>query len=526
MKRVGFYGVVLAACIGFGYYIYRENSYLHDQLEVLKQRAEEPTKHIEVVEKIVPAGSHPWSKVQTNVRNTVAQVFSQIAEIDILQPYKSPNQQQTTGSAFFINDEGELVTNAHVINQARAVWIQIPGLGKQQLDVDVVGLSPERDLALLRLRDESKAAIREQLGSIPYLKLGDSDLVHRADEIMTLGYPLGQQGLKSTTGVVSGHENNLIQIDAAINPGNSGGPSLDTSGQVVGINTLYAPGAQNVGYIIPINELKIILDDLRTVKLLRKPFLGILFNNASESLTRYLGNPLPGGLYVVDVYKGSPLNKAGVQKDDMIYEVNGYRIDNYGELAVNGERISIIDYVSQLKLGQKITMVVYRNGERKQISFSFDQAEMLPVRKIYPGYEPVEFEIVAGMVIQPLALDHVAMLVNGSPSLAKYAEMKYQKHPALIVTHVFPDSLAQRSRSIAPGAIIAKINGKEIQSLDDLRYQLFQSRESGDLTLQTNEGIFVHFPFKRILEEEPRLARNWMYEMTPAVKQLTTESQA
>ena len=263
---------------------------LLDLKERMGESKSESKKEVQIVEKVVSAGYQPWSSVQTKVRNTLAQVFSQIAEIDLLQPYKSPTQHQASGSAFLINDDGELITNAHVINQAKAVWIQIPGLGKRQLDVDVVGLSPERDLALLRLREESKQALREAFGTIPYLKLGDSDLVHRADEIMTLGYPLGQQGLKSTTGVVSGRENNLIQIDAAINPGNSGGPSLNTSGEVIGINTLYAPGAQNVGYIIPINELKIILDDLRTVKLLRKPFLGILFNNDRERCANESGN--------------------------------------------------------------------------------------------------------------------------------------------------------------------------------------------------------------------------------------------
>src|SRR5690606_2807503 len=109
----------------------------------------------------------------------------------------------------------------------------------------------------------------------------------------------------------------------------------------------YAPKAQNVGYIIPINELKVIIDDLRDVKLLRRPFLGILYNNASESLTKFLGNPSPGGLFVVDVYAGSPLHKAGVKRRDMIYEINGHRIDIYGELSWIEDKISIVDYVSQ-----------------------------------------------------------------------------------------------------------------------------------------------------------------------------------
>ena len=124
--------------------------------------------------------------------------------------------------------------------------------------------------------------IKRVLGSIPFLPLGDSDLIHRSDEVLALGYPLGQQSLKSTTGVISGREQHLIQMSAAINPGNSGGPSLNTKGEVIGINSAGIPAAQNVGYMIPINDLKIVLADLYKVKLLRKPFLGVLFNNATD----------------------------------------------------------------------------------------------------------------------------------------------------------------------------------------------------------------------------------------------------
>lgn len=322
---------------------------------LLEQRETKPVTP--VVEKLVSA-QQSWSALQGKVKDTVVQIFAQTAVPDLLQPFKTPGQYQGTGSGFFINTDGEIITNAHVVNQAKSVWIQIPSLGKRQIDVDIIGVSPDRDLALLRIKPDELESIKNDLNGIKFLPLGNSDLVHRAEEVMTLGYPLGQQGLKSTSGVVSGREQNLIQIDAAINPGNSGGPSVNLKGEVIGINTLYAPDAQNVGYIIPINELKIIVDDLRKVKLLKRPYLGILFNNASDALTQFLGNPPPGGVYVVEVYKDSPLHKAGIQKRDMIYEINGHQLDVYGELLWNEDRISIIDYVSQLRLGQEITMVV------------------------------------------------------------------------------------------------------------------------------------------------------------------------
>ena len=160
-------------------------------------------------------------------RDTVVQVFAQIAELDLMQPYKTPTQYGSRGSGFFINEHGHIITNAHVIDQAHAIWIQIPSLGKRLINVIVVGICPERDIALLRVADEDVDYIRSELGYIPYLVLGDSDKVRRSDEVLALGYPLGQESLKSTTGVISGREKNLIQMSAPINPGSSGGPLLN-----------------------------------------------------------------------------------------------------------------------------------------------------------------------------------------------------------------------------------------------------------------------------------------------------------
>jgi serine protease Do len=471
------------------------------------------------------AGTQKWSDLQDKVKNAVVQVFSQVGTIDLLQPYKTPNQYQGTGSGFFINKEGEIITNAHVIDQAKAIWIQIPGLGKQQIDVELVGVSPERDLALLRVPQEGMETIKTVLGEIPYLELGNSNDVKRADEIMTLGYPLGQQGLKSTVGVVSGREQHLIQIDAAINPGNSGGPSIDPLCHVIGVNTLYAPDAQNVGFIIPINQLKIVLDDLRSVKLLRKPFLGIIFNNGSESLTNYLGNPQPGGLYVVDVYKGSPLAKAGVKRGDMVYEINNHKLDMYGEMFWQGEKVALIDYVSQMKLGQEVSLVVYRKGKRKEISLTFEQTELLPIRHIYPGFEKIDYEVTAGMVVQPLTINHLPILVNQAPALAKYAEMKYQMEPALIITHIFPDSQAHRSRSLMPGSILKEVNGEAVKTMSDYRRALERGISTGDLTVETNEGVFVVCPFKKVLEEQVRLAREYFFPISDTTKVLLVQAE-
>lgn len=486
------------------------------------------------VEKIV-SKSEIWRPIQDRVKDTVVQVFSQIAETDLLQPYKTPGQYSAYGSAFFINEEGDLITNAHVINQAKAVWIQIPSLGKRIIDVEVVGLSPDRDLALLRVTPESLAVIRKELGRVPYLELGDSDLLRRSDEVLALGYPLGQQSLKSTSGVISGREHQLIQMSAAINPGNSGGPLVNVHGEVVGVNAAGIVEAQNIGYIIPINDLKIVLPDLYKIKLLRKPFLGVFFNNANESLTEFLGNPQPGGCYVVEVVKDSPLYKAGVQRGDMIYQINGHRLDVYGEMSVpwSEDKISIIDYVARLSVGEDLNLAVYRNGARKSMNVKFSKTKRPAVRKIYPGYEDLDYEVIGGMVMVQLTLNHVHMLAKNVPGLAKYMEMKNQEKPAVIVTHIFPNSQLYRSRALPIGSTVLELNGIPVETIDDVRSALkrgsgnkFLTIRAADNVSRASDNIFVALPFEKVIEQEPALARDYRYALSDTVQELVRTAQA
>lgn len=523
--------LVLLLC-GLTAYMWRslnqQQTVFNQRLNLLQSQAIDINTHIAATpvhtEKVV-VKSDAWRTIQETVQDTVVQVFAQIAETDILQPYKTPQQYASCGSGFFINDNGDLITNAHVVNQAVAVWIQVPSLGKRIIDVDVISVS-ERDLALLRVRPDDLAFMKKQLGKIPYLNLGNSDVIRRADEVLALGYPLGQQSLKSTTGVISGHEQGMIQMSAPINPGSSGGPLLNTKGEVVGINTSGVTEAQNVGYIIPVNDLKIVLPDMYKHKLLRKPFLGVFFNNATESLTEFLGNPQPGGCYVVEVVKNSTLSKAGVQRGDMIYEINGYRLDMYGEMNVpwREDKLSIIDYVSRLSVGQDINLVVYRKGKRMDFTVAFSQNELPAIRKLYPGYEDVSYEVFAGMVVAPLTLNHIHALMSVAPGLAKYADMHVQE-PTLVITHIFPNSQLYRTRTITAGSTLNEVNGMPVRTLEDFRTALkkeskFLTIKASDNVMRATEHVFVALPYDHVLAEEPRLARDYKYPHSGFVKDL------
>ncbi len=473
--------------------------------------------------------TQPWRSIQEKAKDTVVQVFAYFAEVDLLQPYLSPKQGSGSGSGFFINEDGYLVTNAHVVNQAAALWIRIPSLGKFSIDVEVVGICFDKDIALLKVTDEGLKLIKEMLGKVPYLPLGDSDKTYRADEVLALGYPLGQESLKSTTGVLSGRQEEMLQMSAPINPGNSGGPLLNIYGQVIGINSAGILSAQSVGYAIPINDLKVILPDLYTNKVLRKPFLTAVLTNATDSLTAYLGNPQPGGAYVCKVTEDSPLQHAGLQAGDMIYEIDGHRIDIFKEMTTpwSEDKVSVYDYFSRIAIGDKIDLVVYRKGERKEISFTYTQPKLPTIHSIYPGYEPIEYEVIAGMVVTPLTTNHIHLLVHNALGLIKYTEVSHRSKKTLVVTHVLPNSQLDRSSTISAGMTINTVNGKEVQTLDDLRSAIRGSSDSDYLSIEAtdhatrmSDHLLVVLPFKKVLEEDELLASIYQCPLSEVVREL------
>lgn len=479
-------------------------------------------------------GAFEWGKVHALVRNTVVQVFVYSAHFNWSEPYKTPQQMGGSGSGFFIDESGLIMTNAHVVDQHRAVYIQIPHFGKRRFDVEVIGVCPDRDLALLKVIPEDLAIIVAELGAVPILKFGDSDTVRRADEVMTLGYPLGQQSLKSTVGVVSGRQHidghAMIQIDAPINPGNSGGPSLNKAGCVIGINSsgIVEGGAQNVGYIIPASEVLLFLKQLEDtpeqngIKFLRKPFLGMISGNGSDAIAEFLHNPKQHGFYVVEVYPGSPFDKAGVKAGDMVYEIDGHAVDYFGEIQVywSEDKVSLYDYVSRLMPGDVIHVVVYRNGERKELTTPFDFSAVTPIRMRYPGYEVIDYELIGGMVVMELTLNHIALFLQNNPQLVKYACLEHQMKPALIITHILPNSEASKARSLHPATIIKEINGKEVTTLEQFREYVAQSMHSSYLTIKAEGNVFAVLPFGRVLRDEPILSKAYFYHITPFVQEL------
>ena len=238
-----------------------------------------------------------WTAHGDRWKNSVLQlkVIRAIYKPD--RPYGDPNDKTTSGSAFIIDiDRGYVGTNAHVVSNAISITGRIPKLGKRDLSLELIGICREKDLALCKIHHDDIKLITRGLNKEQILnlnmKFGDNMELKETDEVMTIGYPMGQESIKYTTGIVSGFETKngdefgnvedakhrsptYIQITAAVNPGNSGGPLLNRKGEIVGINAAGYLFAQNIGYAIPSRTFLSIYCELVKGTVVKMPTLAL-----------------------------------------------------------------------------------------------------------------------------------------------------------------------------------------------------------------------------------------------------------
>ncbi len=481
--------------------------------------------------------------IRNRAKNGVIQVLVQHAEFNFAEPYSTPRQGMSSGTGFFIDEDGYFVTNAHVVDSAISVRVQIPAMGKAWLKARIVSIYPERDLALLQVDVQTLDLIKDKFGSIPVLKLGDSDSVRGLDQAIAIGYPLGQEALKFTNGIVSGRQMingiNMIQIDTPINPGNSGGPFVNAHGEVIGINSMGIRGnssevsIQNINFAIPINDLKLVLPLMKKEYLVKRPSLGLFFIKGSTWLTDYLGNPEPGGAYIVEVLRNGPADKAGIQHGDMIYEINGHEFDIYGETAVSWSdgKISISEFIARMGLGEEAHIILYRNGERMELVVPTEYPDFTPIKPVYPWNDIPDYEVFGGMVVMPLTQNHLQLFGNNVSGLHEFVSLHNNADEAVVITHIFGSSELGSLRVVSPGFTIVSVNDMPIYTLDDFREALSLSLETGivvmrvkDQVAKSSDRIPVILPFDLALRETVELSRIYRYPITDFVKELLEEA--
>ena len=283
--------------------------------------------------------------------------------VNPFDPFSIPKTKQNTiGTGFVVSDQGIIVTNRHVVADTGTKYSVVTKDGKK-LEITKIYRDPNLDLALVQVSGSD----------LKPLELGDSSKLKVGQTVIAIGNALGRFDNTVTTGVVSGlgravsagdpfsgeteRLDNLIQTDAAINPGNSGGPLLNSSGQVIGVNVATTEGAQNIGFAIPIDSVRALVDEFMKNGTISRAFLGIRYRLISRDVA--LLNEVPQGAYVQEVVDGSPAEKAGIQAGDIITKVNGQNVTS---------ETSISEIIQKKKVGDSMNIEVWSDGKTKVVN--------------------------------------------------------------------------------------------------------------------------------------------------------------
>jgi len=316
----------------------------------------------DLVEKILPG--------VVNISTTTTQRVTLYGMDDFFNLYGVPKeqQQQSMGSGFIISKDGFVLTNNHVVNGADEIIVTL--LNRKSYKAKLIGTDPKIDLALLRIRDKD-GNVPGDLSPVPF---GDSEKVRIAEPVFAVGNPFGLQHTV-TTGIISaknrtiglGPLDNFLQTDASINPGNSGGPLFNFKGEVIGINTsIFSKTGQSagLGFSIPVNEAKDVLDDLKKYGRVPRPWLGLLGQSMNSRIQSYYHLPLSEGILVVNLVEGAPAYRMGLRRGDIITHVDGD--------AVN-ENADIERELYKKKPGQTVTIKVRRGGQTIEKKTKLDE---------------------------------------------------------------------------------------------------------------------------------------------------------
>ncbi|HHY47255.1 MAG TPA: PDZ domain-containing protein [Firmicutes bacterium] len=269
------------------------------------------------------------------------------------------------GSGFIIKPDGYILTNKHVVEKASEIKVTLAD--GRKLDGKLVGQDPMYDLAVVKIN----------ASNLPTVELGDSSNLRPGSIVIAIGNPYELQRTV-TAGIISGVARSLddprqpgsyIQTDAAINPGNSGGPLVDIQGRVIGINTAIIPYAQGIGFAIPINQAKSVLNDLITKGKVLRPWIGIYMQDLTKDLADALGLPDTKGAVVTEVQPNSPAEKAGLASGDVIREVDGKQVENSSRLA---------DMIRAKKIGDRVILKIWRSGGVRLVAVTLGEMPAEP----------------------------------------------------------------------------------------------------------------------------------------------------
>ena len=366
------------------------------------------------------------------------------------------------GSGFIISSDGLILTNAHVVREAKDVTVRLSD--RREFTAKVLGSDPSTDIAVLRINAKD----------LPTVRIGDARNLEVGDPVLAIGAPYGLEQT-ATQGIVSAKGRSLpgdnavvpfIQTDAAVNPGNSGGPLFDGSGTVVGINAqIYSQsgGFQGLSFSIPINVAMKVKDQIVATGKASHARLGVTIQDLNQALAESFGLKRPDGALVANVASGSAAAAAGLKSGDVITEVNGQPVVRSGELS---------SLVGLSAPGEKVRLKVWRDHASREIEAKLGGADApdTPVADAEGGVQPGQL----GLGLRPLTRDE---------------RRESRIDQGLVIENVAGPAA---KAGIEPGDVLLAINGKPVQSVEQVRLVLQGKPKRVALLVQRDgDKIFV-----------------------------------
>ena len=385
---------------------------------------------------------------------------------DMFKEFGAPQERKSSalGSGFIIEENGIVVTNNHVIQDAEDIIVRVNG--DKEFKATVIGADPLSDIAVLQLETKDK---------FTPVAFGDSDKARIGDWVIAIGNPFGLGGTV-TSGIISARNRSIglsryedyIQTDASINSGNSGGPLFDMNGDVIGINTaiLGRNGSIGIGFSIPANSAKIVIDQLIEFGETKRGWLGVRIQDVTAEIADVEKLDEPRGALVASVAENSPSEKAGIKAGDIILEFNGVKINQMKELPA---------IVAKTKVGKNVKVKIWRNQRELTKNVLLGRLETSDDFKVSEKKkEPVEK--------QTSEIDNLKITVR----LLTKEDIKTRKLPnqikGVVVTKINNDS-PLKNTTLAVNHIITEAQKKKIRSIDDLKKVVQQVMSSNQNTI-------------------------------------------
>ena len=381
---------------------------------------------------------------------------------DMFKDFGTPQQRKTSalGSGFIIDKKGIVVTNNHVIQDAEDIIVRVNG--DKEYKAKVIGADPLSDIAVLQLNTNE---------SFVPVKFGDSDKARIGDWVVAIGNPFGLGGTV-TSGIISARNRSIgltryedyIQTDASINSGNSGGPLFDVKGDVIGINTaiLGRNGSIGIGFAIPSNSAKTVIDQLIEFGETKRGWLGVRIQDVTKEIAQVENLDEPRGALVASVAPNSPSEKAGVKAGDIILEFNGEKIQEMKQLPI---------IVAKTEVGKKVEVKIWRNKKEIVKTITLGRLETSEEFKVTEKASPPKDQKIESLKITVRTLNKEDIKTRSLPN----------QTTGLVITQI--DKGSPLLNSIEVNSIILEAQKKKIRTVKDLQQSVRQVLNSNQKTI-------------------------------------------